>query len=66
MARTYIIRTWTFGDVRKADDNISDARKWAKRAFERGEVITVFREYATRYCDDCCCAPCCCMVRRDA
>ena len=62
---TYIVRTVTYGDIRKQDDTIADARRWAKRAFDRGEVMNVRREYKNSFCDECQCAPCCCMVRRD-
>ena len=52
MTPTYIVQTRTFGELRKADDCIADARSWANQAFERGEVLSVQRERPRR-CDDC-------------
>ena len=62
---TYIVRTVDYGDIRKTDDCIKDARKWARTALGVRQVINVSREYRHRFCDDCRCTPCCCMVRRD-
>lgn len=62
----YIIRTQTYGDIRKIEESIKAARAWAAKAFPRGELVNVSREYKNSYCDSCECAPCCCMVRRDA
>ena len=52
MTATYIVQTRSFGELRKADDSIAGARAWAKRAFDRGEVLSVQRERPRR-CDDC-------------
>lgn len=52
MTRTYIVTTRTFGELRKAADTIDEARTWARRAFDQGEVLGVRREVCRR-CDDC-------------
>lgn len=60
----YIVRTEEYGELRKLDDNIAAARRWAKRAFPR-QAVQVTREYRRQFCDRCHSAPCCCMVRQD-
>jgi hypothetical protein len=62
---TYIITTRTFGELRKADDNIKSARRWSAKAFDQGEVLGVTRETKLRaVCDRCGWSPCECRWRR--
>lgn len=59
MSRTYLIQTEKYGTLRKADDTIADARRWAKSALGVGPR-SVSREINYKRCGDCACAPCCC------
>jgi hypothetical protein len=49
---TYLIQTEEYGTLRKADDCIADARKWAKQALGVGPR-NVSREVTYRRCDWC-------------
>lgn len=42
----YLVYTSEFGEIRKTDDCIADARKWARQAFPNDRRITVQREVA--------------------
>ena len=64
MSRLYAVRVGgKIGDLLTERDSITDARKWAKRAFgvRRGDVVALSRKI--KRCERCDSAPCCCNPR---